>query len=369
MQSETSSLLGDLSQHKQRVEISGGRLGHGNLHQTTTKAKVVISMLAMVALVVVLSAHSPSSRSSPSVIDEHNTALDWDEFHHSWEAALYENGKNEVAALDAFDAFSKIEDSEEGTLNKLLYLNHTYAFDMLKKSDDEESSALDFYYYQQGWEAQINQAYCAVASSAAILNSLRGKITLPQDAIYIPYPWATQNQLMLNDCVRQNVYDLDIWQHVFFGLTLDLARQLLDCHLADQGYTVEAYTVVPQKTTKEEVREAIKGALMDAEARVMVNYDRGGIGQGDMGHGHFCPIGAYNQEMDAFLVMDVAKYKYPPVWVPTSKLVAGMGSSDNCVNLSYPDSPLDFSKSPIELAEEIGCKSGYRGFIVVKPTI
>jgi hypothetical protein len=121
-------------------------------------------------------------------------------------------------------------------------------------------------------------------------------------------------------------FHIDVWQDVFFGrMTLDMAKEeLLDCYLADQGYTVEAYHMDPQKISKEKAREAIKGAVIDTEARVLINYDRGGIGQGPMGHGHFSPICAYNQEMDAFLVMDVAKYKllqfgfWPPNSLPAS---------------------------------------------------
>ena len=153
---------------------------------------------------------------------------------------------------------------------------------------------------------------------------------------------------------------------MFFGLGLDMAKQLLDCHLKDQNYTVEAHHVDPNTTTVEEVREAIKDALTDTEARVLINYDRGGIGQGNMGHGHFSPLGAYHYGMDAFLVMDVAKYKYPPVWVPSANLMGGLASLDRCGNFRYPDAPPDMSKSWEEIAKELGCKPAYRGFIIVK---
>jgi len=34
------------------------------------------------------------------------------------------------------------------------------------------------------------------------------------------------------------------------------------------------------------------------------------------GKGHFSPIGAYNPSADAVLILDVARFKYPPHWVP-----------------------------------------------------
>lgn len=306
MQSETSTLLGGGHQHEKQDEIFGELS-----RQAASRSKIVISLLAMAAIAGILTFHSKNPSSALPAIDQHNAALNWDEVHYAWETKLYEHGKKQFGSLDSLHSLTKVEGG--GKLDQLLYLNNTLAFDMLK-TDGEDSSALDFYYYQQGWEAQINQAYCPIASSAAIFNSLRGKVNLPQDEAYVPFLWATQKQLLLNDCVKEKVYNVDVWQHVFMGMTLDLTQQLLKCHLEEQGYTVEAHYVDPQKTTVKELRKAIKEAVIDTEARVMINYDRGGISQGEMGHGHFSPIGAYNHEIDAFLVLDVAKYKYPPVW-------------------------------------------------------
>ena len=125
----------------------------------------------------------------------------------------------------------------------------------------------------------------------------------------------------------------------------------------------------PQTTSAEQVREIIKDSLLNPRARVVINYDRGGIGQGNTGHGHFSPIGAYHERMDAFLVMDVAKYKYPPVWVPAETLVmGGMGSLDDCGSFQYPmDGPPDMSQSWEEIDEELGCMPAHRGFLIIEP--
>lgn len=89
-----------------------------------------------------------------------------------------------------------------------------------------------------------------------------------------------------------------------------------------------------------------------------------------MGHGHFSPIGAYNYDMDAFLIMDVAKYKYPPVWVPASNLYHGVGSLDFCASVQYPeDGSIDINQvtNYTELSIALNCQPDYRGFVVVKP--
>ena len=332
-------------------------------------------MAASILVGVITVFHSSSVRPAFLGINNNNnnndnerTRADRDEVYHAWEAAIFENGKKSMAAnnLDFFSAGLVVE-NYEGVLDKLLYLNHTHAFDQLK-TDGVDSSSLDFFYYQNGWEAQINQAYCAVASSAAVLNSLRGKIKLPQDEVYIPFQWATQTQLMLNECVKQNLYDVDKMHHLFWGMGLKMATKLLQCHLEDQGYSVEAHHVDPQQISMDEVRQGIKEAVLDPEARVIINYDRGGIGQGDMGHGHFSPIGAYNHEIDAFLVMDVAKYKYPPVWVTTKRLFGGISGLDFCADFVYDKLP-DNSLPRAEFAKIIDCKPAFRGFAIIKPTV
>jgi hypothetical protein len=323
----------------------------------------LVVLMVSVGLAVALSIHlSTSSQSTRFASAAQGQA--WDETFDLWEASLYTRANHNNMDLANVELLGESKDSSQ----ELIYFNHSKAFSLLKTHG--ESTALDFYYYQQGWEAQINQAYCGVATSAAFLNSLRGTIELPQDPVYDPFPWATQNQLILNECVRETLYDVDKMQHVFIGIGMDMAEQLLNCNIASQGYVAEAYHVDPQKTSAKEVRDAIKGALMDKDSRVGINYDRGGIGQGDMGHGHFSPIAAYNHEKDAFLVMDVAKYKYAPVWVPTSKLMGGIGSVDNCANFRYPDSPPDFFStiSFADFAQSIGCKPAFRGFIIISPT-
>ncbi len=60
---------------------------------------------------------------------------------------------------------------------------------------------------------------------------------------------------------------------------------------------------------------------------MIANYLRKTIGQ-ERG-GHISPLGAYDVETDRFLVLDVACYKYPPVWVRAEKLFAAMNTTDS----------------------------------------
>lgn len=80
--------------------------------------------------------------------------------------------------------------------------------------------------------------------------------------------------------MRQTVYDADDPNTIWVGLGLDMARDVLNCHLSDQGYVAEAYHVNPDKFSRDKVRKLMKEAIVDEKSRVMINYDRGGIGQG-----------------------------------------------------------------------------------------
>jgi hypothetical protein len=44
--------------------------------------------------------------------------------------------------------------------------------------------------------------------------------------------------------------------------------------------------------------------------------------------GHISPLGAYHAASDRFLLLDVARYKYPPVWVKADALFAAMRTND-----------------------------------------
>lgn len=46
------------------------------------------------------------------------------------------------------------------------------------------------------------------------------------------------------------------------------------------------------------------------------------------GDGHFSPIGGYHAARDLVLILDVARFKYPPHWVPLPLLWRAMQQSD-----------------------------------------
>jgi glutathione gamma-glutamylcysteinyltransferase len=62
------------------------------------------------------------------------------------------------------------------------------------------------------------------------------------------------------------------------------------------------------------------------EGIVVAAYDRASLGQ--TGSGHFSPIGGYHRARDLALVLDVARFKYPPHWVSAKSLWRAMRPVD-----------------------------------------
>lgn len=227
---------------------------------------------------------------------------------------------------------------------------------------------------------QENQAYCSVASAAAVINSFRGRVELPMDPSFSPYPYATQNNLF-NECTDKNVIvhneTFDGIRHAPGGLNLDQTKALLDCNLPKVEWSIEAYHVDPSNISLDEMRKDLVLALMSPASRVIVNINRAAANQ--VGGGHFSPLGGYSHERDSFLLMDVAKYKYPYVWIPASILYRSLMTVDSCGSLSKsPEDQVDLTFSHPELARpqssrdltkamsKLGCQAAYRGYLVVK---
>ena len=128
-----------------------------------------------------------------------------------------------------------IIDVDQDQATMLKYLNHTETYDSVM--DAEKANLSDYFDLNLGFDAQINQAYCGVASSATVLNSLQSRLNneLPVDKVYAPYHYATQKDILKSSCVESNVLALtgqdgkdDIWTAPV-GLSLVQVGELMTC--------------------------------------------------------------------------------------------------------------------------------------------
>lgn len=105
------------------------------------------------------------------------------------------------------------------------------------------------------------------------------------------------------------------------GLTLAEVGCLAQCN----GGAVALCHAAPGGLDK--FRESLLASVRAPAGPFMVaNYDREALGQ--TGSGHFSPLAAWHAPSDHVLVLDVARFKYPPHWVPVSALWRAMESID-----------------------------------------
>jgi hypothetical protein len=162
---------------------------------------------------------------------------------------------------------------------------------------------------------QKNQAYCGVASMVMVLNA--AGVPAPPVPEYEPFHTFTQDNL-LNERTDAIVARETILKQ---GMTLDelagiLATRRLAVSVRHAG-----------DTSLDAFRDSARSYLAKPGHFVVVNYLRKAIRQ-EVG-GHISPLAAYDADTDRFLILDVARYKYPPVWVTAADLFAAMNTPDN----------------------------------------
>ena len=198
----------------------------------------------------------------------------------------------------------------------LLYLTSEAGEDRLLEADLNR----DYFSLATYVETEQVLTFCGPASVAAVANSLNIDRPSPDRL----YPWTLFTQDLLFNAANQALKAYGMVEHE--GLTLAELDQFIeniglaaDHHFADE-------------TSVDELRIAIKTTLSDRDARLIVNYSRQALPQ--TGDGHISPVGAYDADTDSVLILDVAKYKYPPVWISVQKLHDGMMMIDTGSNRS-----------------------------------
>ena len=123
-------------------------------------------------------------------------------FPSSFDATLFFSlsaaGQLLVPGSAAQKAGQQHEGDDRSSSSSLVYLNHTEAYGMLANGG-ETAAFHDFYAAQRGCDAQVNQFYCAAASTACLLNSLGDdfeKNHIPVNAEYDTYAYAVDVDLL-----------------------------------------------------------------------------------------------------------------------------------------------------------------------------
>jgi hypothetical protein len=110
------------------------------------------------------------------------------------------------------------------------------------------------------------------------------------------------------------------------GMTLEQLHGLL----ASVGTGVRRYH--GESLSLEQLRWLLRRGLSERTDRLLANYDRRALGQ--KGGGHISPLAAYDPDQDRVLILDVARYRYPAVWVATPDLWRAIRSIDTSAGRS-----------------------------------
>jgi glutathione gamma-glutamylcysteinyltransferase len=155
------------------------------------------------------------------------------------------------------------------------------------------------------FHTQSDPAFCGLGSLVVALNALSVD---PGRQWKGPWRWFSEELL---DCCAPLAH---VREH---GIDIDEFACLARCNGAD--------VQVHRDGSLAEWREALAIAA-SGEAVVITAYDRAVLGQ--TGSGHFSPIGGYHATKDLTLILDVARFKYPPHWVSAERLWRAMQGVD-----------------------------------------
>jgi glutathione gamma-glutamylcysteinyltransferase len=157
------------------------------------------------------------------------------------------------------------------------------------------------------FHTQSDPAFCGLGSLVVALNALGID---PGRLWKGPWRWFAED--LLDCCVPLS-------QVRERGIDLDQLACLAGCNGA------EATVQRPDGADPAAWREALVAAAR-GQTVLIAAYDRSALGQ--TGSGHFSPLGGYHARRDLALVLDVARFKYPPHWISAERLWHAMQTVD-----------------------------------------
>jgi glutathione gamma-glutamylcysteinyltransferase len=161
-----------------------------------------------------------------------------------------------------------------------------------------------FFALSEQFHTQAEPAYCGLGSLVMALNALGidpGRLWKG--------PWRWFDETLLDCCVPLEEVRAR-------GLTLDELGCLASCN----GARVEV--VRATDVSIEDLRRTLERSARTTNAVLIASYDRSVLGQ--TGHGHFSPVSGVHLVRDLALMLDVARFKYPPHWVSIERLYEAM---------------------------------------------
>jgi glutathione gamma-glutamylcysteinyltransferase len=163
------------------------------------------------------------------------------------------------------------------------------------------------------FHTQSDPAYCGLGSLVMALNGLAID---PERQWKGAWRWFAEDML---DCC------LPLAEIRERGLSIDELACLARCNGAEVA--VERADTKNLSAWRHALQRSASG-----DAVTVASYDRAALGQ--TGSGHFSPVGGFHAGRDLVLILDVARFKYPPHWVSAEHLWQAMRPNDPVTGLA-----------------------------------
>jgi len=163
------------------------------------------------------------------------------------------------------------------------------------------------------FSTQDEPAFCGLASLAMVMNTLQID---PRRKWKGPWRWFHEEML---DCCKP------LSAVIKEGITLDQASCIARCN----GARTEM--VRHSQISLLEFRSEVERCCSLPHEHLIVSYSRKAFLQ--TGDGHFSPLGGWHAASDHVLILDVARFKHSPHWVPLELLYKAMGAADPATGL------------------------------------
>jgi glutathione gamma-glutamylcysteinyltransferase len=205
-----------------------------------------------------------------------------------------------------------------------------------------QNSAESYWALMEQFVNQSDPAFCGITTLMMVMNTM---CIDPNVRWKSGWRFFGSEEVLLDRCC------LSMERISRVGVTLEEFRMLAKCH----GLSVELKRPFPSDEHEKQrpftgkhhhhhrptefkslecFREDVKRVLTTPESKsiLVVSFSRAALEQ--TGDGHFSPIAAYHEPSDQVLVLDVARFKYAPYWVPVQEMYRAMQPKDSATKRS-----------------------------------
>lgn len=184
-----------------------------------------------------------------------------------------------------------------------------------------------FFPLAEQFRTQDEPAYCGLTTLTMILNALQIDPYRTWKGV-----WRWYHEAMLDCCIPlQQVQSRGVTFSEFIclaechGCLFETICQLDPVPAPSENPESQCFT---SETHIQKFRDVVRSVCTDTagDRFLVVSYERRALGQ--TSSGHFSPIGGYHAEKDLVLILDVARFKYPPHWVAIPDLIRAMQTLD-----------------------------------------